>query len=78
MFAGIWARVVAVAAVVGAVLLAIARIRAGGRDAERAEQIKREAEAMRMANNAERITDAAIDRDDSERVRLRNKWTRPR
>jgi Flp pilus assembly protein TadB len=73
VIAGLWARVVAIAAVVGAVLLAIARIRQGGRDAERAEAVKRDLEAIRMAENAERIVDATDDLSS-----LRRKWTRPR
>lgn len=75
MFAGIWARVVAAAAVVGAVLLAIARIRAGGREAERAEQSKRNEAARRAADEADRMVERA---GDGELDELRRKWTQRR
>lgn len=72
---GLWARVAGIAAVVGAVLLAIARIRAGGRAAERAEQAQRDAEHIRMAENAGRIVESS---GDAELQRLRSKWTAKR
>lgn len=72
---GIWARVAGVAAIVGAVLLAILRIRADGRAAERAEQAQRDADHIRMAENAGRIVDSS---SDAELQRLRAKWTAKR
>lgn len=73
MFTGLWARVAAAAAVVGAVLLAIGRIRQGGRDAERADQDKRNINARRAADEAERMVERA---GDGELDELRRKWTR--
>lgn len=75
LLSGLWAKVLAIGAVVGAVLLAILKIRQSGRDAERAEQARRDAEALRMANNAER-TVAALSDDSDDYKRLRDKWTR--
>lgn len=72
LLSDLWAKVLAIGAVVGAVLLAIFKIRQSGRDAERAEQARREVDAMRTANEVQ----AGIDRsNDTELERLRRKWT---
>lgn len=49
---GLWGKLLAGLAIAGAVLLAVLKIRQGGRDAERADQLQRNAETQR------RITDA--------------------
>lgn len=75
MFTGLWERVIAGAALIGAVLLAIVGIRNSGKEAERNAQTKRDAEAMREAKDVERKIDALPD-DSDEYRRLRDKWTR--
>lgn len=70
---GIWVRLWMVAAIVGAVLMAVLKIRQGGADAERAAQARRDAEARSDANEADRMVERA---GDGELDELRRKWTR--
>lgn len=75
LLAGLWGKLIAIAAIAGAVLMAILKIREGGRDAERAAQARRDADARSAANEADRMVDRA---GDGELDELRRKWTRPR
>ena len=72
---GIWMRIWMVGAIVGALLLAVLKIRQGGRDAERAAQARRDAEARADASEADRMVERA---GDGELDQLRQKWTRAR
>lgn len=47
-------------------------IRKGGRDAEKADQVRRNEVSRQKAEDVERRVDRA---DDSERQRLRDRWT---
>lgn len=70
---GIWAKLLAGLAIVGGILLAIGKLKQAGRDAERADQAKRNDEIRRQADEVDRRIDAASDADID---RLRSKWTR--
>ena len=75
---GAWAKVVAglaaAAAFLGALLLAIAKLKQAGRDAERAEQAKRNEEVRRQADEVRDRVDASGGGELDDGVR---KWTRP-
>jgi L-cystine uptake protein TcyP (sodium:dicarboxylate symporter family) len=70
---GIWSKVLVVAAIVGAVLAAIFKLKAAGRAQERADQAEREHRIRREADEVERMVDRA---GDGELDELRRKWTR--
>ena len=69
----IWAKVVFVGVFVGLLLLGVLKLIATGRKVERAEQLQRQSDIRRKADEVERTVDRA---DDAERERLRNRWTR--
>lgn len=69
----ILAGLAAAAAAIGGLLLIFSKFTKAGRDAERAEQAKRNEEFRRQADEVDRRIDAA---SDDELDRLRDKWTR--
>ena len=69
----VWAYLCIAAAIAGALLMAVLKIRQGGVDAERAAQARRDAEARSTANEADRMVERA---GDGELDELRRKWTR--
>lgn len=75
---GAWGKVVAglaaAAAFIGALLLAIGRLKQAGRDQERAEQAARNDEFRREANEVRDRVDASGRTELDDGVR---KWTRP-
>lgn len=71
---GLWGKLAAAAAIAGAVLLAVLKIRQGGRDAERAAAAARATDMRRKGDEVENRVDAA---GGVELDRLRDKWTRP-
>lgn len=72
--AGVWAKLLVVGAIVGAVLLAIFKLMAAGRAQERANALAKAAERTQEAKDVE----AHIDRTDDAGIdKLRDKWTRP-
>jgi hypothetical protein len=73
--AGIWAKVAFGAAFVGLLLLAVFRLIGIGRKAEQADQARRNIEARRDADEAERMVERA---GDGELDELRKRWTRSR
>jgi len=73
LFGGIWARVVAGGLILLAILAAVLKLIGAGRAAERADQLKRNAEARRKSDEVDNRVDAA---GPAERERLRDKWTR--
>lgn len=72
---GLWAKLLTALAIAGAVLMAVLKIREGGRDAERAAQARRDAQARSAADEAERMVERA---GDGELDELRKRWTRSR
>lgn len=74
MLGDLWGKLLAGLAIAGAVLLAVLKIRQGGRDAERVDQERRAAELRGKADAVENRVDAA---GPGELGRLRDKWTRP-
>lgn len=70
---GIWAKLLAGLAIIGGILLAIGKLKQAGRDAERAEQAKRNEEFRRQADEVRNRVDGA---GDAELERLRQRWTR--
>lgn len=71
---GIWAKLLAVGAIVLAVLVAIGKLLAAGRAQERADQAERETEMRRKGDEVENRVNAA---GTDELERLRRRWTRP-
>ena len=74
MLAPIAGKLMAVLAILAAVAGAVAAVRRGGRDAERADVAKRTLEDIARANEAEHAVDAMSDNAVSER--LRSRWGR--
>ncbi len=70
---GIWAKLLAALAIVGGILLAIGKLKQAGRDAERADQAERNDEIRRQADAIRADWDAANSGDVAGGVR---KWTR--
>ena len=73
LFSGLWAKLWMALAIVGALLMAILKIREGGRDAERAAQARNDAKVRHDASEADRMVERA---GDGELDELRRKWTR--
>lgn len=73
--APLWGKIVLIAGAVAAVLGALAMVRKGGRDAERADNAVRTVEDIARARGVEESVDALPDRVVSER--LRRRWGRP-
>lgn len=74
-FAGIWLKVAFAAVFVAMLLMAVLRLIGIGRKAEQADQARRNIEARRDADEAERMVDRA---GDGELDELRKRWTRSR
>ena len=69
----VWAYLCIAVAIAGALLMAILKIRQGGRDAERAAQARNDAKVRHDASEADRMVERA---GDGELDELRRKWTR--
>jgi hypothetical protein len=74
-FAGIWLKVAFAAVFVAMLLMAVLRLIGIGRKTEQADQARRNIEARRDADEAERMVDRA---GDGELDELRKRWTRSR
>ncbi|MDP1906968.1 MAG: hypothetical protein Q8K85_01610 [Hyphomicrobium sp.] len=72
--AGLWGKLAAAAAIAGALLLAVLKIRQGGRDAERVESLEKGLASIGQANTAAKNVDhsqEAIDHDPNNLDRVR-------
>jgi hypothetical protein len=70
---GIWSKILLVGGILVGVLLFLAKVRQSGKDAVRAEQLRKNAEARKVADETEHGVDSA---GPDELERLRRKWER--
>ncbi len=75
LLTGLWGKILAVLAIVSAALAAIALLRKGGADAERAKQLEKIMSSQKTSDDIRRRLDRM---PDGELERLRQSWTRPR